>query len=101
MTIFFKRRTQMSRFSRSRLSARNEYEYTEMAMNNIILPITQYGEGNNGVENIDVAQGDYYTSNMGSNREEAPLTIAYPVYNEDKSIPVAQVISILENFRKN
>jgi len=59
---------------------RHESEYTEMALKDIILPITQFGQGNIGTNDINVALGDIYTSNMISYREEK-IAIAVPVYN--------------------
>ena len=48
---------------------RTESEYTEMALKDIILPITQFGENNIGVNDIDIALGDTFTSNMISHKK--------------------------------
>ena len=67
---------------------RHESEYTEMALKDIILPITQFGQGNIGVNDMNIALGDVYTSNMISYREEKKV-IAVPVYNHslEEAIP--------------
>tara|TARA_B100000965_G_scaffold15162_1_gene11404 strand:+ start:1969 stop:2241 length:273 start_codon:yes stop_codon:yes gene_type:complete len=74
---------------------RHESEYTEMALKDIILPITQFGEGNIGTNDINVALGDVYTSNMISYREEK-IVIAVPVYNHtlEEVIPCVDGIRI-------
>ena len=55
---------------------RTESEYTEMALKDIILPITQFGENNIGVNDIDIALGDTFTSNMISHKEnKIPMAV--------------------------
>tara|TARA_B100001175_G_scaffold42089_1_gene31372 strand:- start:6540 stop:6833 length:294 start_codon:yes stop_codon:yes gene_type:complete len=70
---------------------RTESEYTEMALKDIILPITQFGENNIGVNDIDIALGDTFTSNMISHKENK-IPMAIPIYdhnnNAQKAIPI-------------
>ena len=75
----------------SRPFFRTKEELTYMARKDVILPITQFGEGNLGVDDIDTALGDCFTSNMKSNSCENIL-IAIPVTTYDETIPEACVV---------
>ena len=75
---------------------RTESEYTEMALKNIILPITQFGENNLGVNDIDIALGDTFTSNMKSHKEKK-LPMAIPIY--DHNCNIQNAIPILDGQR--
>ena len=74
---------------------RHESEYTEMDLKDIILPITQFGQGNIGVKDINIALGDTYTSNMISYKE-ANILIAVPVYNHslEEAIPCVEGVRL-------
>lgn len=81
---------------------RGMIQLTDMARDNIILPLTQFGEGNTGVHDIDTALGDVFTSNMKSNEGEniriaVPIYESSPVYNEqDIDVQIAEVAPISE-----
>ena len=85
---------------------RHESEYTEMALKDIILPITEFGQGNIGVKDINIgfpsgyricpfSYNDTYTSNMISYKEPNIL-IAVPVYNHslEEAIPCVEGVRL-------
>lgn len=75
---------------------------TDMAKDNIILPLTQFGEGNTGVHDIDTALDDVFTSNMKSNKGDhiiiaVPIYESSPVYNEQSTeIQIAGVVPVCD-----
>ena len=67
---------------------RTKCEYTDMALKNIILPITQHGSGNTGTTNMDSALGEWFSTNMKSNVDEYDnLPIATPLYTTTHVLP--------------
>lgn len=92
----------MTQFDSINTSFRENRGLTDMAKENIILPLTQFGEGNTGVHDIDTALDDVFTSNMKSNKGDTiiiavPIYESSPVYNEQSTeVQIAGVVPVCD-----